>query len=65
MTALVIVITGTWQVSAEVSDEAGVAMVAEPGSSEVVKQLDAGQYIHVNETRTSQGQQPEAGDVSW
>ena len=47
MTALVIVITGTWQVSAEVSDEAGVAMVAEPGSSEVVQQLDAGQYIHV------------------
>ncbi|NRB76698.1 MAG: alanine:cation symporter family protein [Verrucomicrobiales bacterium] len=47
MTALVIVITGTWQVSAEVSDEAGVAMVAEPGSSEVVQQLDAGQYIHI------------------
>jgi len=47
MTALVIVITGTWQVSGEVTPDAGVALVAEPGSSEVVQQLDQGQYVHL------------------
>ncbi|MBP82441.1 MAG: sodium:alanine symporter [Verrucomicrobiales bacterium] len=50
MTALVIVITGTWQVSAEVSSKAGIAMVVAPGASEVVQQLDNGQYIHVKGT---------------
>lgn len=45
MTALVIVITGTWQVSAEVNT-AGSSLVAAPGSSEVVRDLDAGQFLH-------------------
>jgi AGCS family alanine or glycine:cation symporter len=45
MTALVIVITGTWQVSAEVAPE-GAALVSGPKSTEVVQELEAGQYIH-------------------
>jgi AGCS family alanine or glycine:cation symporter len=51
MTALVIVITGTWQVSAEVNP-AGASLVAAPGSSEVVRPLEQGQYVH---TRKSEG----------
>ncbi len=45
MTALVIVITGVWQVSAEVNP-GGTQIVAAPGSSEVVRELDEGQYVH-------------------
>lgn len=44
MTALVIVITGTWQVSAEVNP-AGSRLVSAPGSSEVVRELPAGQFL--------------------
>lgn len=51
MTALVIVITGTWQVSAEVN-AAGADLVKAPGSSEVVRKLEVGQYVH---TRNSTG----------
>ncbi|MDF1656301.1 MAG: alanine/glycine:cation symporter family protein [Verrucomicrobiales bacterium] len=45
MTALVIVITGVWQVSAEVNP-GGAQLVAAPGSSEVVQELEQGQFVH-------------------
>lgn len=45
MTALVIVITGTWQVSGEVNT-AGTPLVSSPDSTEVVRELDQGQFIH-------------------
>jgi len=51
MTALVIVITGTWQVSAEVNP-AGASLVSAPGSSEVLRPLEQGQFVH---TRKSGG----------
>lgn len=46
MTALVIVITGTWQVSGEVNT-AGTNIVTEPGSTEVVQTIEKGQYVHL------------------
>ncbi|MEM9015895.1 MAG: amino acid carrier protein, partial [Verrucomicrobiota bacterium] len=49
MTALVIVITGTWKVSAEVDES--VALVSAPGSSEVVRELEAGQFIHTRKAK--------------
>ena len=45
MTALVIVITGTWQVSAEVAKPTA-EIVATPESTEVVRKLEQGQYLH-------------------
>lgn len=51
MTALVIVITGTWQVSGEVN-EGATKMVAAPDSAELVRELDEGQFVH---TRDSEG----------
>ncbi|MDF1824252.1 MAG: alanine/glycine:cation symporter family protein [Verrucomicrobiales bacterium] len=50
MTALVIVITGTWQVSAEVNT-AGSSLLSEPGSSEVVRDLEAGQFLHTRASK--------------
>jgi len=50
MTALVIVITGAWQVSGEVN-ATGASLVAEPGSEEVIRELDAGQYLHIRKAR--------------
>ncbi|MEM6278747.1 MAG: alanine/glycine:cation symporter family protein [Verrucomicrobiota bacterium] len=50
MTALVIVITGVWQVSAEVNP-GGTKLVAEPGSSEVVKELPEGQFLHLRNSK--------------
>ncbi len=49
MSALVLVITGTWQISAEVNPT-GANLVKAPGSSEVVRKLDPGQYIHTRKT---------------
>jgi len=49
MTALVIIITGTWQVSGEVAAD-GVNLVSAPGSTEVVQALEKGQYIHTRES---------------
>lgn len=49
MSALVLIITGTWQISAEVNPGGGTLLQA-PGSSEVVRQLEPGQYVH---TRTA------------
>tara|TARA_R110002096_G_scaffold253095_9_gene446012 strand:+ start:951 stop:2678 length:1728 start_codon:yes stop_codon:yes gene_type:complete len=49
MTALVIIITGTWQVSGEIT-QADVNLVAEPGSTEVVQPLDKGQFVHLRGT---------------
>lgn len=46
MTALVIVITGTWQVSGEVNT-AETNIVAAPGSTEVVQSVDKGQFVHL------------------
>ncbi|NLT71375.1 MAG: alanine:cation symporter family protein [Verrucomicrobiaceae bacterium] len=51
MSALVLVITGTWQISAEVNP-GGATLVEAPGSSEVVRELEPGQYVH---TRHSKG----------
>ena len=50
MTALVIIITGTWQVSGEIGPD-GATLTTEPGSSEVVKNLEPGNYVH---TRNSE-----------
>lgn len=49
MTALVLVITGTWRVSAEVNP-GGARIVASPGSTEVVRRLEPGQYVHTRKT---------------
>ncbi|MBP6603809.1 MAG: alanine:cation symporter family protein [Verrucomicrobiales bacterium] len=53
MTALVIVITGTWQVSAEVNP-GGTNLVKAAGSSEVVRVLEPGQYLHTRHTSGDQ-----------
>jgi len=50
MTALVIVITGTWRVSGEI-DQPGAQLVVAPQSTEVVQPLDPGQYIHTRDSR--------------
>jgi AGCS family alanine or glycine:cation symporter len=50
MTALVIVITGAWQVSGEVTGD-GVSMITAPGSSEVVRELDGGQFVHTRSSK--------------
>lgn len=49
MSALVLVITGTWQISAEVNPT-GASLVKAPGSSEVVRKLEPGQFIHTRKT---------------
>jgi len=49
MSALVLVITGTWQISAEVNPT-GADLVKAPGSSEVVRKLEPGQFIHTRKT---------------
>lgn len=49
MTALVLVITGTWRVSAEVNP-GGAQIVASPTSTEVVRKLEPGQYVHTRKT---------------
>ncbi len=45
MSALVLVVTGTWQVSAQVNP-GGTDLLAAPGSTEVIKKLEAGQFLH-------------------
>tara|TARA_R110000850_G_scaffold19988_1_gene59802 strand:- start:118 stop:1851 length:1734 start_codon:yes stop_codon:yes gene_type:complete len=50
MTALVIVITGTWQVSGEINS-ADVNLVTAPGSTEVVQPLNKGQYVHLKDSK--------------
>lgn len=49
MSALVLVITGTWQISAEVNP-GGADLVKAPGSTEVVRKLEAGQFLHTRKT---------------
>jgi AGCS family alanine or glycine:cation symporter len=51
MSALVLVITGTWQISAEVNPGGG-DLVKAPGSTEVIRKLEPGQYLH---TRKAEG----------
>lgn len=51
MSALVLVITGTWQISAEVNP-GGTNLLKAPGSTEVVRKLDPGQFLH---TRKAEG----------
>jgi AGCS family alanine or glycine:cation symporter len=53
MSALVLVITGTWQISAEVNP-GGVDLVKAPGSTEVVRKLEAGQFLHTRKTEGDQ-----------
>lgn len=50
MTALVIVITGTWQVSAEVVTD-GAQLVAGPASTEVVRDVEPGQFLHTRNAK--------------
>jgi len=45
MTALVIVITGTWRVSGETTE--ATPLLAAPGSAEVLMELPPGQYLHL------------------
>lgn len=45
MSALVLVITGTWQISAEVNP-GGADLVTAPGATEVVRKLEPGQFLH-------------------
>lgn len=51
MTALVIVITGTWRVSGEVTAQS-VILVDEAGSSVAVQELDQGIYLHTRGSTT-------------
>tara|TARA_R110002096_G_scaffold16106_50_gene55342 strand:+ start:500 stop:2248 length:1749 start_codon:yes stop_codon:yes gene_type:complete len=51
MTALVIVIVGTWQVSGEISADSA-PMVSDPAYPEVVQTLEAGQFVHTKGSRT-------------
>jgi len=51
MTALVIIITGTWQVSGAITGD-GVTMVKSPDSTEAVQQIKGGQLVH---TRNAEG----------
>jgi AGCS family alanine or glycine:cation symporter len=55
MSALVLVITGTWQISAEVNP-GGAELVKAPGSTEVVRKLEPGQFLH---TRKAEGEHVE------
>lgn len=50
MTALVLVVTGTWRVSAEVGP-GGASLVASPGSAEAVRRLEPGQFVHTRASR--------------
>lgn len=50
MSALVLVITGTWQISAEVNPS-GATLVQAPGSGEVIRELEPGQYVHTRHTQ--------------
>lgn len=52
MTALVIIIAGSWQVSGEINLN-DVALVREPESQEVIQPLQAGQFVHSREVRTA------------
>ena len=52
MTALVIVITGTWQVSGSVKEE-GAQLFGSAGSTELVQDLEAGQLIHTRNSETT------------
>jgi AGCS family alanine or glycine:cation symporter len=56
MTALVLVVTGTWRVSAEVNP-GGAALVSAPGSAEVLRRLEPGQFV---QTRRTDGDHVEA-----
>jgi len=49
MSALVLIITGTWQINAEVNP-GGVDLLKAPGSTEVVRKLEAGQFLHTRKT---------------
>lgn len=50
MTALVIIITGTWQVSGSVIGN-DVSLVKAPDSTEVVQKVDEGQLVHIRDTK--------------
>lgn len=61
MTALVIVISGTWQISGSVKD-GGAQLFSSAGGSEMVQSLDAGQLVHV---RNSETVEEEGNKVEW
>lgn len=49
VTALVLVITGTWRISAEVTAD-GAELFSQPSGGQLVQQLDAGQFVHTRYT---------------
>lgn len=51
MTALVIIISGTWQVSGSV-EEGGAQLFSAAGGGEVVQGLEAGQLLHIRNSKT-------------
>lgn len=51
MTALVIIISGTWQVSGSV-EEGGAQLFSSAGGGEVVQGLEAGQLLHIRNSKT-------------
>lgn len=54
MTALVLVITGTWQINGEVKPD-GAALLAAPGASETVRELEAGQFVRFGKSEEKNG----------
>ena len=50
MTALVIIIAGTWRVSGEASEDLG--LVTEAGGTQVVEEISAGQQLHFRKSDT-------------
>ncbi len=61
MTALVIIISGTWQVDGSV-EEGGAQLFSTAGGGEVVQGLEAGQLLHLRNTKTvGEGE----GETEW
>lgn len=51
MTALVIIITGTWQISGSVSGEEGTPVFKSPAATEQLRTIEAGQFVHTRESK--------------
>ena len=51
MTALVIIITGTWQISGTVNGEEGVPVFKSPAATEQLRTIENGQFVHTRESK--------------
>ncbi len=51
MTALVIIITGTWQISGTVNGEQGVPVFKSPAATEQLRTIENGQFVHTRESK--------------